>query len=229
MKVLAIIPARSGSKGLKDKNIYLINNRPLMDYTIKAAINSGCFDNVMVSTDSDYYADIAKKCGAEVPFMRSNEMSSDNAESWAVVREVLEMYKINGQFFDYVALLQPTSPLRDSKDIKSAFDLLCDNVNAVVSVCEPPHPIQWCFKLDNSRLMTDFANSPYKNCRRQELEKYYIENGAIYIVDAKKIMDSQYNFYSDYCMAYIMNRSKSVDIDSIEDIYYLNALLSCKE
>lgn len=118
MNNIAIIPARSGSKGLPDKNILDLNGHPLMYYTIKAALKSGCFDTVMVSTDSEKYADIAKSCGAEVPFLRSEELSSDTAGSWDVVREVLTQYKVMGNSFDYVALMQPTSPLRNAEDKK---------------------------------------------------------------------------------------------------------------
>ena len=97
MKNLAIIPARSGSKGLKDKNIKLLNGKPLMAYTIEAAIQSKMFDEVMVSTDSEEYADIAKKYGAKVPFMRSSELSNDTASSWDLVRDVLHKYKKDGK------------------------------------------------------------------------------------------------------------------------------------
>lgn len=215
MKNLAIIPARSGSKGLKDKNILDLNGHPLMYYSIKAALDSCCFDIVMVSTDSKKYAEIAEKCGAEVPFLRSEELSSDTAGSWDMVREVLKKYKHIGNVFDYVALLQPTSPLRDSEDIKNAFDMLSKtNVTNVVSVTEVDHPVQWCFELPEDASMEELAKSPHSTMRRQELKPYYRENGAIYIVDAKKIMDSEYHFYADNCYAYVMPREKSVDIDT---------------
>lgn len=215
MKNIAIIPARSGSKGLKDKNILDLNGHPLMYYSIKAALYSGCFGTVMVSTDSEKYVEIAKKCGAEVPFLRSEELSSDSASSWDMVREVLNKYKHIGHVFDYVALLQPTSPLRDSEDIKNAFDMLSKtNVTNVVSVTEVDHPVQWCFELLEDASMEELAKSPYSTMRRQELKTYYRENGAIYIVDAKKIMNSEYNMYADNCYAYIMPREKSIDIDA---------------
>ena len=117
MNNLAIIPARSGSKGLKDKNIKLLNNQPLISYTIDAANKTGIFSHVMVSTDSKVYADIAQKYGAEVPFLRSKDNSCDVASSWDVVKEVLREYAKLGITFDTVALLQPTSPLRSDKDI----------------------------------------------------------------------------------------------------------------
>ena len=227
MKIIAIIPARSGSKGLKDKNIADVCGRPLIDYTIRAALDSGCFDTVMVSTDSEEYAQISKKCGAEVPFLRSERTSSDTAGTWDAVREVLQNYSEMGRDFDYVALLQPTSPLRNKDDIVGACEMLCrDDVNNVVSVTETAHPVQWCFSLDETRSLADFADSPYSMMRRQELEKHYQENGAIYLVDAKKMMDADYNLYKDNCVAYIMSRDRSVDIDEQIDLVIVRAILS---
>ncbi len=226
MNNIAIIPARSGSKGLPDKNILDLNGHPLMYYTIKAALKSGCFDTVMVSTDSEKYADIAKSCGAEVPFLRTEELSSDTAGSWDVVREVLTQYKVMGNSFDYVALMQPTSPLRNAEDIKNAFKMLSrDNVHTVVSVTEVEHPVQWCFTMSESNSMKTYAASPYNHMRRQDLEAHYRENGAIYIVNASKILNRDYNYYGDNCYGYVMPRERSIDIDNnmdfiIADIYF---------
>lgn len=226
MKTIAIIPARSGSKGLKDKNIAQVCGRPLIDYTIKAAIDSGCFDTVMVSTDSELYADIAKQCGAEVPFLRSESTSGDTAGTWDAVREVLNNYRANNQVYDHVAVLQPTSPLRTKEDIQGMFAMLeKENVHNVVSVTETAHPVQWCFSLDETCSLEEFARSPYSNMRRQELKKHYQENGAVYIVDAKKIMDSSYNLYADGCYAYIMPRSHSIDIDDEVDLIIAKAMI----
>lgn len=226
MKNLAIIPARSGSKGLPDKNILKINGKPLIQFTITAAMESGCFDEIMVSTDSEKYADIAKRCGANVPFLRSNETSGDNAGSWDVVREVLTNYSREGKEFDYVTLLQPTSPLRNSDDIKGIFELMRKaEANNAVTVTEVDHPVQWCFKLPDNGSMEEMAKSPYSYMRRQELEKHYRENGAIYVVDAKKIMDSSYNFYSDGCFGYIMPRERSIDIDTEMDLIMVKATM----
>ncbi|MBO6246248.1 MAG: acylneuraminate cytidylyltransferase family protein, partial [Anaerovibrio sp.] len=121
VKNIAIIPARSGSKGLKDKNIKLMNGKPLLAYSIEAAKESGMFDEIMVSTDSPKYADIAIQYGAGVPFLRSAENSSDTAGSWDMVLEVLNNYQKIGREFDTVCLLQPTSPLRLAKDISDAY------------------------------------------------------------------------------------------------------------
>ena len=227
MKVLAIIPARSGSKGLKNKNIKDLCGHPLMYYTIKAAKESECFERIMVSTDSEYYAEIARKCGAEVPFLRSEEMSRDNAGSWDAAREVLSRYKELGDEFDYVALLQPTSPLRMAKDIKGCIELIeNDEVNAAVTVTEVDHPVQWCFTMPENHSMQELAYSPYNYMRRQELKVHYRENGAIFLVNAKKIMDLDYNFYADGCFAYIMPQDRSVDIDTEIDFRIAEVLMS---
>lgn len=226
MKIIAIIPARSGSKGLPDKNIKSVCGRPLMDYTIKAAIDSECFETVMVSTDSEKYAEIAKKCGADVPFMRSAITSGDEAGSWDVVREILNNYKKKGIIYDYVALLQPTSPLRSAMDIRMAIKMLDeDSVNNVVSVTETEHPIQWCFTLPADLEMVEYAKSPYNNMRRQDLKKHYQENGAIYLVNANKIINDDYNLYEDKCFAYIMPRERSIDIDTKLDLIVLKAII----
>ncbi len=219
MKRLAVIPARSGSKGLPDKNILEVAGHPLMEYTITAAIKSKCFDEIMVSTDSAKYAEIAVACGAKVPFLRSDTTSGDAAGSWDVVREILRNYKERGIVFDIVALLQPTSPLRTEEDIEGAFKILNrEYVHSVVSVTEVEHPVQWCFPLTDDLSLEEFAKSPYNQMRRQELEKHYRENGAIYIVDAKKIEDTTYNLYQDFCYAYIMPKERSIDIDTKNDL-----------
>lgn len=226
MKIIAIIPARSGSKGLPDKNIKSVCGRPLMDYTIKAAIDSECFETVMVSTDSEKYAEIAKKCGADVPFMRSATTAGDKAGSWDVVREILNIYKKKGIIYDYVALLQPTSPLRSAMDIRMAVKMLdADSVNNVVSVTETEHPVQWCFTLPADLEMLEYAKSPYNNMRRQDLIKHYQENGAIYLVNANKIINDDYNLYEDKCFAYIMPRERSIDIDTKLDLIVLKAII----
>ena len=124
MRSIAIIPARSGSKGLPDKNIKPLNGKPLLAYSIEAALASGLFDTVHVSTDSERYADIARQYGADEPFLRSAETSSDTASSEDAIREVLRRYEEMGQRFDAFMLLQPTSPLRTADDIRAAFGVM---------------------------------------------------------------------------------------------------------
>ena len=224
MQNSAIIPARSGSKGLKDKNIKELNGKPLIGYSIDAAEKSGVFSEIMVSTDSNEYADIAVKFGASVPFLRSNKMSSDNSSSFDVIVEVLENYKKKGQIFDTVCLLQPTSPLRTSCDIVDAYKLIEKKGDSVTSVCEVDHPIKWTMELQDDLSLNEF-NRQCEDVPRQKLGKYYRLNGAIYIrkvdynEDEIKLLNND-----DY--AFIMDRGHSIDIDTQDDFdlaeFYMN-------
>lgn len=227
MKNLAIITARSGSKGLKDKNIKILNGKPLIAWTIEAAIMSEKFCEIMVSTDSERYAKIARSYGAKVPFLRSATASSDKANSWDVVREVLENYRSVGQIFDSVCLLQPTSPLRSSEDIIGAYALFEEKAKlAVVSVCEVEHPIQWCGKLPEDNSLAGFIQEK-KAYQRQKIEPYYRINGAVYIVNVKEFYKNP-NLYREGSFAYIMPQCRSVDIDSEMDFMYAELLMKAQ-
>ena len=213
MKNIAIIPARSGSKGVKDKNIKDLNGKPLMAYTIEAAINCGEFDEVMVSTDSEKYAEIARQYGANIPFLRSAETASDSASSWDMVEEVLNGYRELGKEFDTFCLLQPTSPLRFADDISRAYQLFRDKAEfAVVSVCEAEHSPLWCGHLPDSGEFIDFIDQENMK-QRQAGGKYYRLNGAIYIVSVSKFNSDRY-LYQAGSYAYIMEQNRSIDIDT---------------
>ena len=216
MKKIAIIPARSGSKGLKDKNIRMLNGKPLIAYSIEAALKSELFDCVHVSTDSKEYADIARRYGANVPFLRSEQLSTDTAKSWDVVMEVIQKYEKSGDSFDMVTLLQPTSPLRDEKEIVNAYKEYCNKqAKAIVSVCEMEHSPLWCNALSENLSMENFVNEQ-GNCSRQSLGKYYRINGAIYMVNIE-FLKEDFNIYRKGTYAYIMSNRKSVDIDTLFD------------
>ncbi len=219
-KIIAIIPARSGSKGLKDKNIKTLNGKPLIAYTIEAAQQSEIFDEIIVSTDSEKYAQISREYGANVPFLRSSKNSSDNAGSWEVVKEVLS--KLDKKY-DIIVLLQPTSPLRKAQDIAKAIELFFEkNADTVASVCETDHPIFWCNTLPENLSMKHFIAKEY-NLPRQQLPKSYTLNGAIYICRINNL--DKLNFYSDKSFAYIMNRSTSIDIDTEIDFKLAEIIL----
>lgn len=212
MNNIAIIPARSGSKGLIDKNIKLLNGKPLLYYTIEAAIKSNLFSCVHVSTDSQLYAEIAEQYGADVPFLRNESLASDEADTWDVVRFVIKAYEEIGRAFDTIAILQPTSPLRDKTDIIEAYNFYIENnANSVISVCEMEHSPLWSNVLSMNRSMENFI-MPENNKRRQDLPVYYRENGAIYIQD-KELVLNYGNVYGKNSYAYIMSKEKSIDID----------------
>lgn len=213
VKRIAIIPARSGSKGLKDKNIKLLNGKPLMWYSIDAARRSDSFDVIFVSTDSDVYAKIAKEAGADCHFLRSEANSSDKASSWDTVREVLQRFDDEGKNFDEIMLLQPTSPLRTHEDIKSAIELMKDKkALAIESLTEMDHSPLWSNTLPQDRSMENFFNE-YSNMPRQALPTYYRENGAIYLLKRELLDKTDAEIFSSRCYAYIMPRERSIDID----------------
>lgn len=226
MKNIAIIPARSGSKGLKDKNIKELNGKPLIWYSIQAALESECFDEVMVSTDSKKYAEIALQCGASVPFLRSDEMSADNAGTWEAIREVLLMYSEMGREFDNVMLLQPTSPLRVKEDIKNAFELFVDKkANSIVGVCEVEHSPLWCNILPDDKCLSNFITDEVKKYKgRQEISQYYRVNGAIYLTKIS-YKDMKFDLYDDKSYAYCMPQTRSVDIDTELDFILASSIM----
>ena len=214
MKNLAIIPARSGSKGLHDKNIKLLNGKPLLAYTIDAAIKSKQFDEILVSTDSERYAKIAESYGADVPFLRSAQTAGDKATTWDVVKEVLKSYFELGKVFDTIALLQPTSPLRGSKEIIEGYQLFeKKKANSVVAVCEVDQSPLLCNTLRDDLSMKDFIHADIYLKPRQQLPIYYRINGALYIIKVKDTCDI-FSLYDEKGYAYIMPQEKSIDIDT---------------
>lgn len=217
MKRLAVIPIRSGSKGLKDKNILPINGKPLVAYTIETALNSHAFDRVIVSTDSEKYAIIARQYGAEAPFLRSYENSTDIADSWDVVREVVDRLKNEyNEIYDQVMLLQATSPLRSIDDILGSIKRMAEkNANSVQSVTEMEHTPYWSDVLPKDLCMDHFAENKYSNMPRQLIPVCYRLNGAIYLVKTDELYSD--NMFRNKCYAYIMPQNRSIDIDNEMD------------
>jgi CMP-N,N'-diacetyllegionaminic acid synthase len=225
-KNIAIIPARSGSKGLLNKNIKLLHGKPLLAYSIDAALTSELFDEVYVSTDSTEYAKIAMEYGASVPFLRNEATATDKASSWDVVREALNRYQELGKTFDMVTLLQPTTPLRKAEDIKNAYQLYQEKkANAIVSVCEMDHSPLWSNTLPENLSLENFIRKEVSSLPRQELNTYYRINGGIYMVKVDYFLQVQ-SIYQSECFAYIMDKKCSVDIDDAFDFAVAEAILT---
>lgn len=226
--VLAIIPARSGSKGLKDKNIKELNGKPMISYTIEAAVRSGIFEDIIVSTDSQVYADISIDYGASVPFLRSNYLSSDTATSIDMIIHVIEEMNKIGKEYDYFMLLQPTSPLRTKDDIINAIELLFEKeANSVVSVCEAENSPLYMNTINEDLSIDGFLPKGIKT-RRQELDKYYRLNGAIYLCKVEYFLKSK-DFYNEKSYAYLMNKKNSIDVDDEVDFEFVKSLISCHD
>lgn len=225
MKNLAVIPARSGSKGLKDKNIKMLCDKPLLAYAIEAAQKTKLYDSIHVSTDSEKYADIARRYGADVPFLRNSELSSDVATTWDAMRFVIREYEKMGKEFDTLTVLQPTSPLRTEEDIYGAYQLFQDkDANMISSVCEMEHSPLWSNTLPEDLSMENFEDEEIAQLPRQSLPIYYRENGAVYILKTTHLF-SGVNLYKEKCYAYIMEQAHSVDIDTEFDFLIAETIM----
>ena len=216
--ILGLIPARGGSKGLSRKNIKLLLGKPLVAWTTEQALASKYLDRVVVSTDDKEIAEISKKYGAEVPFIRPIELASDETRGINVVLHAIDWMEKNDRQYDLLMLLQPTSPLRRSEDINKAVELLFSKeAKAIVSVCEVDHHPFWANTLAEDGCMKDFIRKEIMNKNRQELPVFYRLNGAIYLTYCNYIKKRK-SFFGKETFAYIMAREISIDIDSGLDL-----------
>ncbi len=218
-KNLAIIPARAGSKRLPDKNILQLSGKPLIAWTIEAAIKANIFDKIIVSTDSERIKNISEQYGAEVPFIRPEALANDTARTIDVIFHAIKFYEQQNIKFDYITLLQPTSPLRTSEHIKAAFELIDEETKAVVSVCETEHNPLWSNTLPENLNMKNFIKPEIKNLRSQDLPVYYRLNGAIYIAQTLYLIENQ-GFIGKSTKAFIMPQKYSIDIDTKLDFAF---------
>ena len=222
MKRIAIIPARSGSKGLKDKNIIDLCGKPLIAYSIEAALETSLFDHVIVSTDSEHYAEIAQHYGAEV-MMRGEALSNDKATTFMVLEDILKNRL--QESIDYFVLLQPTSPLRTSKHITEAiekFEAKIENFDFLVSMKEAEHAKVLVNPIDDDESLKYF-DTDFSNYRRQGY-KDYSPNGAIFIAKPDSYLE-QKHFFGAKALSYIMSAEDSVDIDGALDLVVANAIM----
>lgn len=215
MNKIAIIPARGGSKRIPRKNIKAFCEKPIIAYSIKAAIESGVFDEIMVSTDDIEIAEIAKQYGATVPFLRSPEMSSDMAMTAPVLIEVINEYKKIGRNFDYLCCIYPTAPFITSKRLKNSMEMLInEKVDCVLPVVRYSYPPQRCLVIKNNRVKMMYPEN--YNVRSQDLEPIYHDCGQFYCLKTKSLFEQQKLF----CVNTIPNEipeSEVQDIDNEED------------
>ena len=219
-KILAIIPARAGSKGITNKNIVNIGGKPLIKHTIDAALKSTMLTHCIVSTDSDEIANVAKSCGALVPFKRPENLSNDKALSLPVMQHSLKFMEAQQSCqYDLVIMLQPTTPLRLTKDIDNAINILLDTKSdSVISVVEVGghHPLRMK-RVIEGRLI-NYIDQGHEDMRpRQELPPVYIRNGAIYATRRDVLIENN-SFIGLDSRAYIMPLERSVNIDTKEDL-----------
>lgn len=218
-KVLAIIPARGGSKGVPGKNIKNIAGKPLIGWTIEAALHSRYIDRVVVSTDDFEIAQVAEEFNAPVPFMRDPKYATDQSEASLPVLEALE--KIPG--YDYIILLQPTSPLRETSDIDAAIELFEKHrPYSVVSVTPNAKPFEWLLTLKENNMISKITDR--MTTSRQQSQQVYAFNGAIYVVAVVDFIKHQ-KFITQKSYGFIMPPEKSIDIDTLFDFDFAEFLM----
>ena len=218
MDILALIPARSGSKGLPGKNTKILGDKPLLAYTIEHALDTQLFLKVIVSTDCETIATIAKKYGAEVPFIRPEELASDTASSIAVVQHALDYYKERGQLFNAVCLLQPTTPFRAPGLIANCIQKMNnENWDAVVSVLPVPDEFNphWVFEADNKGALSIATGEAEIIKRRQDLPQAYFRDGAVYLTQTAWLVKG--TFYGEKLGFVEADPKLAVNIDTWAD------------
>ena len=225
-RVLALIPARAGSKGLPRKNVIEVAGLPLIAWSILAAKDSRFVDRVLVSTDGTEIADVARAFGADVPFMRPADLATDVASTQEVVVHCLDELEKQGSQYDLLVLLQPTSPLRTAEDVDSALRLLNSaGAGAVVSVCRTAHMSVLANTLPADGDMRDFLRPEMMKVPRQALEDHYRINGALYVARWERLRAGGW-FFGAGSFAYVMPPERSVDIDEEFDLQVAECLLT---
>lgn len=227
-KILAIIPARGGSKRLPRKNIMPLFEKPLIAWSIEAAKKSKYVDNVILSSDSQEIIEVARAFGANTPFVRPKELAADDTRSIDVVIHALDFYKEEN--YDCVILLQPTSPLRDENDIDGAIEQFFEKgATSVIGVCEVEHSPLWSNTLDETLSMDSFLDDKYNNSRSQDLPTYYRINGAFYMSKVSSVLKNETFFVKKDIYAYMMSQEHSVDIDTFLDFITAESILKHKD
>lgn len=210
IKIICVITARGGSKGLPGKNIKLLDGKPLISWTIAAALGSRHIDRVVVSTDDPEIGRIAEQAGAQVPFVRPPELATDEARSIDVVLHALDAID---EAYDYVVLLQPTSPFRTADDIDACIERCTEGAPACVSVVALDKSPAWMYQVDNTNHLMPVLSEESKASRRQDVAEAVALNGAVYAADITVLRKTR-SFLTDETVAYVMPAERSLDIDT---------------
>lgn len=224
---LAVIPARGGSKRLPGKNTMPLQGIPLLVWSIRCALACPDISRTVVSTDDEAMQKLALQHGAEAPFLRPAELSTDQASTAEVIQHALDHYRAQGIEFKTVMVLQPTSPLRQASDLNSAFAILRERQSkAVISVCPCEHHPYWCGTLPADGSLDQFLKAQVRGLRSQDLPPMYRLNGAIYLRDVEDFRKEKSLFPTENSHALIMPNERSVDIDSLLDFQLAQVLMS---
>lgn len=212
---IAIIPARGGSKRIPRKNIKLFHGKPIIAYPIQTLLNSGLFDRVIVSTDDQEIAEIAKQFGAEVPFLRSEENASDTAATYPVIKEVLDKLKAGGEIVETICCVYPTSVFVTAEMIRMATGKLeTEKLNSIAAITKFGHPIQRAIAVNGN--LANFHNPEFSQTRTQDLETFYHDTGQFYVLD-KIIFENYQSFFTDKTGFFEFPENLVQDIDNETD------------
>jgi len=225
VSVLALIPARGGSKGIQRKNIKLLACKPLIEWTIDAAKQANCVDRIVVTTDDEEIAAVARSLGAEVPFMRPAELATDETPGIKPVLHAIEQLPN----YEWILLLQPTSPLRTHADIEAIWQL-CQSSAApsAVSITEVSKHPYWIYKQDEQGCLLPFISGRPDITRRQDLPAAYALNGALYLAKTEWLLH-QGSFVGPETVGYVMPPERSADLDTEQDWRWVEFLIGQKE
>lgn len=215
MSVIAIITARGGSKRIPRKNIKEFMGKPMLSYAVKAAQESKIFDTIMVSTDDEEIATVARKLGAVVPFMRSDRTSDDYATTYDVVTEVIHEYEKRGEHYDQICCIYPCVPFLTAESLRSAYAKLTDGVNSVEPVCAYPVPVEWAYRLDDDGDLVP-CNEAALNMRSQDLQPCYYDVGMFYFTRTKLMLDNK-SLLPQPLIPFVIDELECQDIDTIND------------
>lgn len=232
MKILTIIPARGGSKGLPNKNIRNLLGKPLIAWSIDTAkeLNEHFDNRIVVSTDSEEIANVAKEYGAEIPFLRPAHLATDEASTMDVILHVIDFFEQKNEVFDLILLLEPTSPQRTAADVQSAIAQLTNTPDAesIVGICqaESSHPA-FLVKLED-QFLRSYQNKTFEVIRRQDIEDFYFFEGSLYLSYTESLKKRK-NFYHEQTLGYVVPKWKSFEVDDMTDLVIIEALLKAKQ
>lgn len=228
MRVLGIVTARGGSKGIPNKNIYPLCGKPLLSYTAEAALAAARLERVILSTDSEQIAAVGRQCGLEVPFLRPPELARDDTPSLPVIQHAIRFCEQRGESYDAVLSLQPTNPLRRSEDIDGSIELLestgADSVIAFVDVGEK-HPARMKYIDAQGRVTHPPFAEQFEGQRRQDLQPLYLREGSIYLTRRDVLME-QDSFVGADCRAWMIPPQRACNIDEPFDLELAQWLIS---
>ena len=228
-KMLAVIPARGGSKGIPKKNIREMNGKPLIAYTIEAAreaMEAGVLSRCIVSTDSEEIAEVSRAFGADVPFMRPDYLGGDTVKSVDVILHALSFLEEQGEQYDAVVTLQPTSPMRTGKDLTEGLMMYDEgSADSLIAVYEDVKANGFnYYRMGDGSVGLPEHKEHNTGIRRQEMKPMYVRNGALYISSAE-LLKTRRLIIGDNPLLYVMPKERSVDVDSMQDFEYIEFLM----